>query len=300
MAENNVQLVFKLPYHQFLERSGSCFVYYGNARGVPEVSGGRVPADANLLSIDEMLQVIERLGPRFDWVANGTAAFISETVRNLVRRINANQAGIIVSSLEFAKQLRLEFPDLRLIASCIMALYHPLKEIIDSGLFVRVVTPQFWNYDFDALGKLESKHLQETIVNSKCDHRQNIERCRRHYDDCSSAYDECKSINGDWKEQCDLYKYLILCQDKRRSRLDGKCELRAEIEDYGNYRSSYYPSWNRVVEELVVRGFSHFKFQGRAYFGHKEWAEHIVNEIEYCIPKWTTLFRRSEPKGGRE
>lgn len=271
---------FFLPYTKHFGCLKDRVVFYGNGKGYPEVSGGRAPENAHLVEKAELHRLVETLGPRFQWAANSTRPDYTRSVKEMLHRIAANSSSVIVTDFNFAVRIKQDFPDIPLVASCIMSLTMTLQKIQDSGLFHRVVTPQFWNYDFDKLGKLQGKENLVTIVNSKCDHSEDPQRCLRHYNYNSKMYapPPYEELEKDWSEKCEFCRYMAM-SGKLLSQL-GEDTLGHRLEMYWKYKPEKFPPWSVVIQELNRRGFVQFKFQGRSFASLKKWAKPIINFIE--------------------
>lgn len=269
-----------LPYTKHFDCLKDRVVFYGNGEGYPEVSGGRAPGNAHLLEKEELRRLVETLGPRFQWAANSTCPVYTENVKEMLHRVAANGASVAVADFKFARRIKKDFPRIPLTASCIMSLSMDLKKIRASGIFHRIITPQFWNYDFDKLAELEGKEELTTIVNSTCDHAEDPRRCLRHYDYNSKMYmpPPHEDLQTDWSETCEYCRYMTM-SSKLLVAL-GRDTLSDKLGIYRKYKPEKFPLWEVVIQELSRRGFSSFKFQGRAFASLKEWAEPIIRFVE--------------------
>ena len=255
-------------------------IFYGNGKGYPEVSGGRAPGNAHLVEKAELQRLAETLGPQFQWAANSTRPRYTRNVKEMLRRVAASGSSIVVADFDFANRIKQDFPDIPLTASCIMSLKMDFQKIRTSGLFHRVVTPQFWNYDFDELGQLEAPGELVTIVNSKCDHREDPQRCLNHYNYYSKLYAPLphKELEKEWSGKCEFWRYMTMT-GKLLSQL-GMNTLSDTLSMYLKYRHERFPPWRVVIQELSRRGFMRFNFEGRSLTPLKEWAEPIISFIE--------------------
>ncbi len=274
---------FFLPYSEqfdcFKGRKDNVFLY-GNSKGYPEVSGGRAPGNAHLVEKAELHRLVETLGTRFQWAANSTFPRYSRNVKEMLHRLAASRSSVVVADFDFANRIKQDFPGIPLTASCIMSLTMDFEKIRTSGLFHRVVTPQYWNYDFDKLGQLKKPKELVTIVNSRCDHGEDPQRCLHHYDYNSRMYSPppYENLEIDWSEKCDYCRYMTM-SGKLLSQL-GENTLSSKLAMYWKYKTEKFPPWQVVIQELGQRGFRQFKFQGRAFASLKEWAEPIISFIE--------------------
>lgn len=271
---------FFLPYTEHFKSILDRAVFYANGEGYPEVSGGRAPENAHLLERQELHELAETLGPRFQWAANSTCPVYTSDVKEMLHRVSVNGGSVTVADYKFAHRIKKDFPDIRLAASCIMALSTDFEKIRSSGIFEHIITPQFWNYDFDKLELLDNKEELVTIVNSTCDHAEDPKRCYRHYDYNSKMYrpPPHENISKDWAEKCEYCRYMTmsgkLLAILRKDTLADKWAM------YKKYKPEKFPPWETVIQELSTRGFKSFKFQGRAFASLKEWAEPIIRFVE--------------------
>jgi hypothetical protein len=277
-AEKSMQ--FFLPYTEHFNCIIDRAVFYVNGEGYPEVSGGRVPKNAHLVEKSELHRLVETLGPRFQWAANSTCPVYTADVKEMLHRVAANGASVTAADFKFAGRIKKDFPDIPLTASCIMSLSTDFEKIRTSGMFHRIITPQFWNYDFDKLGELDGKEELTTIVNSTCDHAEDPRRCLRHYDYNSKMYrpPPHENLAKDWAEKCEFCRYMTI--SRKFLALSGMHSLSSELGMYEKYMPEKFPHWEVVIQELSRRGFTSFKFQGRSFASLKEWAEPIIRFVE--------------------
>jgi hypothetical protein len=275
-------LHFLLPYTQHFSSilNRDRIVFYANGEGYPEISGGYAPGDAHLLEEEELRDLVETLGPRFQWVANSTCPAYTADVKEMLHRVAANGASVNVADFKFAHRIKKDFPDIPLTASCIMSLNTNFEKIRASGIFHHIITPQFRNYKFDKLGEFEDKDELIVIVNSTCDHAEDRRRCLRHYDYNSKMYmpPPHENISRDWSEKCEYCRYMTM--GGKLLAVQGKDSLSDKLDLHKKYKPEKFPPWETVIQELSLRGFNSFKLQGREFASLKEWAEPISRFVE--------------------
>lgn len=232
-----------VPYFKQLEetfKSREELVFYNALGSLREVSGGRGSGDiahSVLQTMDELKQLSERLGERFQLLANGSFPVYTPRVKKACEILERNHSSITVSRLRFAEEIKNDIPTLAIGASCIMSFYRPFQEIMASGLFDRVCAPQFWNYNIQQMCDnvpQEMRHRVYYIVNSPCVWCMG---CRNHYEVMSATY---------------TYQYQPV---QLQVTWPATCRRKLHLPPI---------DWGRgVFEQLFDNGFTVFKFQGR-------------------------------------
>jgi hypothetical protein len=207
------------------------FVYY-QAVKIPVLQGGRQPHEIgnSALSIDQVKEIIEKLGNRFRVLANSCFPEWSPDVYALCTYLDSKKAGIVVANMKFAQEVRERFPNIRLHSSVIMNFYNPLQEILESPLFDTVGGPEFNSDDTNKMiADVPKEHRKRVfyVLESSCVWTAG---CKRHYELPSLQYKYPDTI----KEK---FCWTQCCGKKGAA--------------------------NIQFEKLLDAGFELFKFEGR-------------------------------------
>lgn len=173
-------------------------VYYEGVN-YPEVSGGRVPVKVKdkLLDKAQIIELAERHGPDFSFLASSLAPEFSHRMNQLCEIANKNSSSIVVADYNFAQAIKGKFPDLHLNASCAIFFHNELEFILKSNLFDYCCMPHFWNYDINEMvSKISVEYRKKAyfIINTRC--KWESETCLNHYTDITNLFktNDCQNL----------------------------------------------------------------------------------------------------------
>lgn len=214
-----------------VERYGKDRFYFYKSSDIPAIKGGRIPGSMSGESSNrkEIRELVQRYGDSFRVIANSTFPSWDSSVRDLCRTLNANNGSIVVSRMEFAREIKDKYPKIKIHSSVIMTFYNDIKDILESDLFETVGGPQFYNDDTDKMISIIPPDQRKRVIYivNGCVW---TPRCLWHYQLPSLQWKYPVLINEKWDPARD-------CAGRGRSKVD--------------------------IDKLVSAGFTTIKLQGR-------------------------------------